>query len=191
MSLLEFAMPYIPFKKPGRENLPVLNTSFYRLPLSAYFAEIINTIPEPEFRAPPFQGNVFQHWGKPFKIGPDHIINSKDFYLQLELHACKKQLKPQEYTYCLDQLAQFLNIYSGISWVIGITWLTSVANGRLVERNGFHISPIEIPECFVGECKNTGIEKPHQSRRYTERVYRAEVRAIYAPAIEFVQKRLG
>src|SRR3989338_4993982 len=70
------------------------------------------------------------------KLSDDDVIHSCQIYLYLGLSHTNAKKAITE----LERCALHLVSHPDIAWVVGETWLTSIRNGRLINKLGFNIA---------------------------------------------------
>ena len=126
---------------------------------------------------------LIKHTDTPIILSPQHTLKKDDHYLDLTLHRCDSL---DEAISSLKELAEFVKKFDGIKWLVGASWLGSVANGKLIERYGFHPTNIQIPNITNKNSKEIGLSKKNQTPQYTKLVKKSNVKFIYAPREEFL-----
>jgi len=127
-----------------------------------------------------------EHSGEPLLLG-EHTMQLGDHYLDLNIgsptdFSLEKQID------ALQQIADYLRKYPHIEWLTGASWLASVGNGKLLEKNGFIVSDIPVPEAVAKQSIREGYHKKSANPRYMERLKNADVKFFYAPRETFLTR---
>lgn len=130
-----------------------------------------------------FELTLAQHIGKPIPFSDEHVLNPGDHYLDLTLKECD-DLK--DAINSLNELAQFVKEYKNINWLVAVSWLGSVKDGKLVERYGFHKTNTHIPYLTHKDSKGIGLERKNPTQSYLKLVKESKPVFIYAPRDEFL-----
>ncbi len=138
-----------------------------------------------DFQCGKFDISLIKHIGETLVLSKEHHLKKNEHYLDLNLQECS-DLK--EAIFSLHQLAQFVKEYPGVSWLVGSTWIGSVANGRLIERYGFHQTNIDVPLTIQRLSKKTGTNKKNANPTHIKTVKQSNVVFIYAQRDEFLSK---
>ncbi|MCW1949706.1 MAG: hypothetical protein KIH89_004685 [Candidatus Shapirobacteria bacterium] len=173
----QFELPGIPninSNKILRRKTPLCldNTGFLKHRKSNFSYDKINV-------------DVIKHTGKPITLSNDRSLKTNDYYLDLSLNECSDL---GEAISSLKQLAQFVQKNPEIKWLVGSTWLGSIANGRVVGRFGFHQTNISVPNIIYRCSKEIGQSKKDMNPMYYETISKSTVVFIYAQRDEFLSK---
>jgi hypothetical protein len=122
-----------------------------------------------------------EHKGQPLDLSPDVQIIEGQRYLDLMI------LGKDAFDFkSIKELTEFLQKYPKIDWVIGASWLASVSGGKLVNRLGFTISDIPVPQTLIDASRDMARAKQSPSPRYAQRVQDPEVKFVFASRKNFL-----
>jgi len=126
---------------------------------------------------------LIEHTGEPIILSSQNTIDTGNNYLDIFLPECNGI---NEVISSLNKLAEFLVNIPNIKWLVSSTWLGSIANGKLIERYGFHTTDIHVPYLIRLASKKFGLSKENATASYLKKVRKSQVKFIYAPREEFL-----
>ncbi|MGB2731856.1 MAG: hypothetical protein WBC38_02695, partial [Microgenomates group bacterium] len=123
-----------------------------------------------------------EHKGTPLQLSPDQQLSEGQRYLDLTI------LETDSFDFkSIKELADFLQKYPKIDWILGASWLASVSGGKLVNRLGFTTSDIPVPQTLIDASRDMARAKQSHSPRYEQRVQNPEVKFIFASRNAFLK----
>lgn len=172
------------FELPGIPNIDSIKISRRKTPLCLDGNGFLKHR-KSNFSYDKIYADIIEHTGKTITLSKNHSLKANDYYLDLSLNECSDL---SEAISSLKQLSQFVHKNPEIKWLVGSTWLGSVANGRVVERFWFHQTNISVPNVVYRCSKDMGRSKKDMTPMYYETIRKSTVVFIYAPRDEFLSK---
>lgn len=140
---------------------------------------------KPNFSYDKIGVNLIKHVGEPLTFSDNHTLTNGDYYLDLILYECSDL---NEAISSLKKLAQFVHQNPEIKYLVGSTWLGSVADGRITGRYGFHQTDIPVPQNISNCSQKNGLLKEDMTPMYYKTVNESAVVFIYAPRDQFLSR---
>ncbi len=175
---------------PKINGLPDFKVSHYKQavpPSLDSIGSLAYDNPDLRYDFGPLQCWLAEHEGEPIQLSETNALKPGDRYLDIKLPKGEGEgYQLRELTGAIRDLTIFVEQYPKIDWLVGSSWLASVADGKIIGRYGFRASDVTVPPGVIEASLKEGAAKPNAGEGYMKAVEGATVKFFYASRDDFL-----